>query len=150
MKHKFLLFAALVYCMCATAENLVIQTMDSQEKFQAIETFGRLAFDHEQQQVLLILKDSTVAETFSMDEVHKFYFTERGQGFASVIDDLSIEVNGNELVVNGLSEPMALRVFSVSGQLLMQKDGFSVDVTSLPNGAYLLQCKLGIVKFVKQ
>ena len=150
MKHRFLLIAALMYCMCMTAENLVIQTLDSQEKFQALESFGRLEFDHELQQVSLILKDGTVAEVFAMDEVHKLYFTERGQGFASVGEDLTIEVNGNELVVNGLSEPTTLRVFSISGQLLMQQNGFSMDVTSLPNGVYLLQCKLGIVKFAKQ
>lgn len=150
MKHKFLLFAALVYGMCTMAENLVIQTMDAQETFQALETFGRLEFNHESSQVSLILKDGSVAETFAMDEVKKFYFTERGQGFASVGEDLTIEVNGNELVVNGLSEPTTLRVFSISGQLLMQQNGFSMDVTSLPNGVYLLQCKLGIVKFAKQ
>lgn len=150
MKHRFLLFAALVYCMCMTAENLVIQTLNSQETFQALESFGRLEFDYEMQEVRLVLNDGSVAETFVMDEVHKIFFTDRGQGFASVSDELSIEVNGNELVVNGLSEPTALRVFSIGGQLLIQQNGFSVDVTSLPNGAYLLQCKLGIVKFVKQ
>lgn len=150
MKHKFLLFAVLMYSMCMTAENLVIQTLNAQETFQAIETFGRLEFDHEQQEVRLVLNDGSVAETFPMDEVHMIFFTERGQGFASVSNDLSVDVKGNELIVNGLEEPTTLRIFSISGQLLTQKDGFSVDVTSLPNGAYLLQCKLGIVKFVKQ
>ena len=76
MKHRFLLFAALVYCMCMTAENLVIQTLNSQETFQALESFGRLEFDYEMQEVRLVLNDGSVAETFVMDEVHKIFFTD--------------------------------------------------------------------------
>ena len=132
------------------AENLVIQTMNQQEKYQALESFGRLEIDHEQQQVLLILKDGSIAETYSLEEMRKIYFTDKEQGLYNLSDGLSVEVRENELIVNGLEEAVTLRVIDASGKVLLTQKGFSIGVSSLPTGVYLLQCNKGIVKFIKQ
>ncbi len=150
MKQKLLFLVALVFGLSAYAENLVIQTLDQQEKAQALETFGRLEFDHSQQQVLLILKDGSIAETFSLDEVHKIFFADDTQDLNTIGDGLRIDVRDNELIVNGLDEPITLRVIDASGKVLLTQKGVSIGVSSLPTGVYLLQCNKGIVKFIKK
>lgn len=150
MKQKLLLFAALMFGLSVYAENLVIQTMSLQEKQQALETFGRLEFDHSQQQVLLILKDGSVAETYSIDEVHKIFFADETQDITNVNGGLVIDVRDNELIVKDLEEPIMLRVIDASGKVLLTQKGVSIGVSSLPTGVYLLQCNKGIVKFIKK
>ena len=150
MKQKLLLLVALMFGMSIYAENLVIQTMSQQEKRQALESFGRLEFDHSQQQVLLILKDGSVAETYSIDEVRKIFFADETQDITNVNGGLVIDVRDNELIVKDLEEPIMLRVIDASGKVLLTQKGVSIGVSSLPTGVYLLQCKLGIVKFIKK
>ena len=132
------------------AENLVIQTMSQQEKRQALESFGRLEFDQTQQQMLLILKDGSVAETYSIDEVHKIFFGDETQDITNVNGGLAIDVRDNELIVKDLEEPIMLRVIDASGKVLLTQKGVSIGVSSLPTGVYLLQCNKGIVKFIKK
>ena len=150
MKQKLLLLAALVFGLSVYAENLVIQTMSQQEKRQALESFGRLEFDQTQQQMLLILKDGSVAETYSIDEVHKIFFADETQDITNVNGGLVIDVRDNELVVKDLEEPIMLRVIDASGKVLLTQKGVSIGVSSLPTGVYLLQCNKGIVKFIKK
>ena len=132
------------------AEILVIQTMSQQEKRQALESFGRLEFDQTQQQMLLILKDGSVAETYSIDEVHKIFFADETQDITNVNGGLAIDVRDNELIVKDLEEPIMLRVIDASGKVLLTQKGVSIGVSSLPTGVYLLQCNKGIVKFIKK
>ena len=150
MKQKLLLLAALVFGLNVYAENLVIQTMSQQEKRQALESFGRLEFDQTQQQMLLILKDGSVAETYSIDEVHKIFFADETQDITNVNGGLAIDVRDNELIVKDLEEPIMLRVIDASGKVLLTQKGVSIGVSSLPTGVYLLQCNKGIVKFIKK
>ena len=150
MKQKLLLLAALVFGLSVYAENLVIQTMSQQEKMQALESFGRLEFDQAQQQMLLILKDGSVAETYSMDEVRKIFFADETQDITNVNGGLVIDVRDNELIVKDLEEPIMLRVIDASGKVLLTQKGVSIGVSSLPTGVYLLQCNKGIVKFIKK
>ena len=150
MKQKLLLFAVLMFGLSVYAENLVIQTMSQQEKRQALESFGRLEFDQTQQQMLLILKDGSVAETYSIDEVHKIFFGDETQDITNVNGGLAIDVRDNELIVKDLEEPIMLRVIDASGKVLLTQKGVSIGVSSLPTGVYLLQCNKGIVKFIKK
>ena len=150
MKQKLLLFAALMFGLSVYAENLVIQTMSQQEKRQALESFGRLEFDQTQQQMLLILKDGSVAETYGIDEVRKIFFADDTQDLNNVNDGLAIDIRDNELIVKGLDEPITLRVIDASGKVLLMEKGVSIGVSSLPTGVYLLQCNKGIVKFIKE
>ena len=150
MKQKLLLLAALVFGLNVYAENLVIQTMSQQEKRQALESFGRLEFDQTQQQMLLILKDGSVAETYSIDEVRKIFFADETQDITNVNGGLVIDVRDNELIVKDLEEPIMLRVIDASGKVLLTQKGVSIGVSSLPTGVYLLQCNKGIVKFIKK
>lgn len=149
MKQKLLFLVALVFGLSAYAENLVIQTLDQQEKAQALETFGRLEFDQELQQALLVLKDGSIAEVYSLEAVHKIFFADT-QDLNTIGDGLRIDVRDNELIVNGLDEPITLRVIDASGKVLLTQKGVSIGVSSLPTGVYLLQCNKGIVKFIKK
>ena len=150
MKQKLLLFAALMFGLSVFAENLVIQTMSLQEKHQALETFGRLEFDHNQQEVRLVLKDGSVAEIYSLDAVHKIFFSNETQDLDAIYGRLTIDVRDNELIVRDLEEPIMLRVIDASGKVLLTEKGVSIGVSSLPTGVYLLQCNKGIVKFIKK
>ena len=150
MKQKLLLFAALMFGLSVYAENLVIQTMSQQEKRQALETFGRLEFNHEQGEVSLVLKDGSIAGTYYIDAVRKIFFADDTQDLNNVNDGLAIDVRGDELVVKGLDEPITLRVIDASGKVLLTEKGVSIGVSSLPTGVYLLQCNKGIVKFIKK
>lgn len=150
MKQKLLLLVALMFGLNVYAEILVIQTMSQQEKRQALESFGRLEFDQTQQQMLLILKDGSVAETYSIDEVHKIFFADETQDITNVNGGLAIDVRDNELIVKDLEEPIMLRVIDASGKVLLTQKGVSIGVSSLPTGVYLLQCNKGIVKFIKK
>ena len=150
MKQKLLLLVALMFGLSIYAENLVIQTMNQQEKRQALESFGRLEFDQTQQQMLLILKDGSVAETYSIDEVRRIFFSEETQDLDAILGGLAIDVRDNELIVRDLEEPIMLRVIDASGKVLLTQKGVSISVSALPTGVYLLQCNKGIVKFIKK
>jgi len=149
MKQNLLLFCALVCGTLAYAESLVIQTMGQSERLQALETVGRLEFDQANRQVFLVLKDSTVAETYSFEEIRKLYFSD-SEDLQSVNESAKVKIENNLLVVEGIDAPTTLRVFSMTGQLMIQKTGFSIGVEGLPNGAYILQFNQGIVKFIKE
>ena len=152
MNQKLLLYAftclLATNVLCLRAENVVVQKLDHSETMQALETIGRFEFNHTDRLMLLILKDGTTAETYSLDEVHKIYFSGE-EGLQNTADGMSVIVDGDRLIVEGANESTVLRIFSMNGQLMTQQTGNAIHIGTLTTGVYLLQCNQGIVRFIK-
>ena len=54
------------------------------------------------------------------------------------------------LCVQGVPEDITLRVYSTTGQLLATAQGTQINVSHLPQGTYLLQIGVRVIRFIKE
>lgn len=69
------------------------------------------------------------------------------------IDDLTnasgkISVQGNTIILNGVESD--IKVYSLTGTLVAQGKGSQLDISSLTNGAYIVQADSLITKIIKR
>jgi hypothetical protein len=159
-KNLFLLFFVLSFSFVLSAEtSLFIEYLSENEKEVALSLVGRIEIKDE----IFRLIDINGEELASCDlyEVRKIVFQE--SSVMTNVDDLDtgsfVAVYPNPtqdvLFVEGLKSNDTVRVYDLNGTLISisesNKDGVvMLSVSNLPEGVYLLQVGVEIVKFIKQ
>lgn len=73
--------------------------------------------------------------TYSNERPHR--------GIAETIasgEELSVYMNGNKLMINGIKENKTIRIYNIAGVMIMEKvcDNSGIDMTNIPSGMYCI------------
>lgn len=159
-KNLFLLFFVLAFsCVLSAETSLFIEYLSDNEKEIALSVVGRIEIKDEI--FRLIDVNGEVIASCDLYEVRKIVFQE--SSVITNVDDLDtgsfVAVYPNPtqdvLFVEGLKSNDTVRVYDLNGTLISisesNKDGVvMLSVSNLPEGVYLLQIGVEIVKFIKQ
>ncbi len=151
MKKIILACAIILGSIPAMATQLIITTNTSTNIAHDIATIGKWVFVDNSLQ--LWDKDGNILASEELDNIPKIIF---GEGVVTSVENcqkqhISIYPNPahETLIINGI-ESQPLRVFDMQGNMVLNKVGTEINVTSLPNGTYLLQVGAQVVRFIKK
>ena len=158
-KFYLLLNFVLVFTIIAKAEtSLFIDYLSDEDAEIVLNVIGRVEIKDEV--FRLIGVDGTELASCNLYEVKKISFV-KSSTESNIVDNNSNSITifpnptRDVLFVNGLNPNDVVRLFDLHGKLILTSvtsiDGKSqISVSQLPNGVYLLQVGVEIMKFVKQ
>jgi hypothetical protein len=158
-KFYLLLNFVLVFTIIAKAEtSLFIDYLSDEDAEIVLNVIGRVEVKDEV--FRLIGVDGTELASCNLYEVKKISFV-KSSTESNIVDNNSNSITifpnptRDVLFVNGLNPNDVVRLFDLQGKLILTSvtsiDGKSqISVSQLPNGVYLLQVGVEIMKFVKQ
>lgn len=144
MRYSILtLLLSLSLSAVATDELIVCET--SNETKWAITTIKELSFDGKG--VKIMFNDET-SVYYSNETLNMLKFNVTS---SSGLNDLNERQNGISLNGNiiNTTKDTDIYVYSFSGRLLAHKKGSSLDISNLPNGAYIIKAGNSISKILK-
>ena len=149
---KIFLFFAFVCSLQVMALNLVVEHRSGAELLQDIALIGKWVYVGDDLQ--LLDKAGNVLATEPLANVKKITFAISGaQTAVEDVQSSNIVVYPNPtqdvLMIQGI-EAQPLRVYDLQGRMLKNENGTQVQVTDLPEGAYLLQSGTQVVRFIKK
>ena len=149
---KIFLFFAFVCSLQVMALNLVVEHRSGAELLQDIALIGKWVYVGDDLQ--LLDKAGNVLATEPLANVKKITFAISGaQTAVEDVQSSNIVVYPNPtqdvLMIQGI-EAQPLRVYDLQGRMLKNENGTQVQVTDLPEGAYLLQIGTQVVRFIKK
>lgn len=134
--------------------HLVLQPLSGQDCYYAISQIGHIAFQNGD--LFLYDKSGTELGHTPLDEIGKIIFAEKGDNLSEHHASCLVYPNptNSELIIHGVEGGRTIRIYSLQGILIntvpTQTDETVINVSSLPDGTYLLQIGAEIVKFIKQ
>lgn len=158
-KFYLLLNFVLAFTIIAKAEtSLFIDYLSDEDAEIVLNVIGRVEIKDEV--FRLIGVDGTELASCNLYEVKKISFVQSSTE-SNIVDNNSNSITifpnptRDVLFVNGLNPNDVVRLFDLQGKLILTSvtsiDGKSqISVSQLPNGVYLLQVGVEIMKFVKQ
>ena len=158
-KFYLLLNFVLAFTIIAKAEtSLFIDYLSDEDAEIVLNVIGRVEIKDEV--FRLISVDGTELASCNLYEVKKISFVQSSTE-SNIVDNNSNSITifpnptRDVLFVNGLNSNDVVRLFDLQGKLILTStasvDGKSkMSVSQLPNGVYLLQVGVEIMKFVKQ
>ena len=152
MKHQFLRLALVSGDRPASA-GVNLGGSGQQQQSVAVGDIGKITFTESTMDVYG--KDSGKIGTFSLSDITKLFFSDKEGNVTEINPDgaLKFAKTGNTLKVDGLSAPADAFIVSTSGLIVMQqkqRDGNSLDISSLTDGVYILSVGNAAFKFIKQ
>ena len=159
-KNLFLLFFVLAFsCVLSAETSLFIEYLSDNEKEIALSVVCRIEIKDEI--FRLIDVNGEVIASCDLYEVRKIVFQE--SSVITNVDDLDMgsivavypNPAQNVLFVEGLNSNDIVRIYDLNGKLIdmseLNNEGIvMLSVSDLPEGVYLLQVGVEIVKFIKQ
>lgn len=153
---KKLIFTLMfVFAMCglnAQSYELVIKMNDGTETIWNYESLNNICFEDETT-LIIVEKDNLYTHSYNIAEINKLYFNsseniyELGENNNSFVfpnpakDDIRIiGIENQEIEIISIDGKSMLRIFY---------DGKSLDVSSLPQGLYLIKANNKTLKFEK-
>ena len=156
-KNLFLLFFVLAFSSILSAEtSLFVEYLSDDESEFVMSVVGRIEIKDEV--FRLVDVNGEVLASCNLYEVRKIVFQESSVSTDDV-DKSTIIVYPNPtqdfLFVEGLIFNDVVRIFDLDGKLITMSESDNsgtvmLSVLNLPNGVYLLQVGVEIVKFIKQ
>lgn len=151
MKNKLILLCAIFCSMQIMATNLVLSKSDGTQQLQDIATIGKLKFVGDD--IQLVSHDGTVLAKEAISNIRKITFADAETAVENIESNKQIVIYPNPtqdiLIISGI-EAQELHVFDLQGRMLKTENGTQVNVSTLPNGTYLLQVGTQVVRFIKQ
>lgn len=160
MKKIYLLLCfVLAFTIMAKAEtSLFIDYLSDDDAEIALNVIGRIEIKDEV--FRLISVEGTELAACNLYEVKKISFLKNSTE-TNIVDNNSNSIvifpnpTQDVLFINGLESNDKVRLFDLQGRLILTSvantDGnLQVSVSQLPNGVYLLQVGVEIMKFIKQ
>ena len=152
---KVTLFLCLLCCMPLMADRLTVQhKYFGTDRTEDIDAIGKWVFVDDR--VRLIDHNGYLLGEEYMENIIKITFSETSpvptstdeaqHGTVIVYPNPTHEM----LCVQGVPDDITLRVYSTTGQLLATAQGTQIDVSHLPQGTYLLQLGIQVIRFVKE
>ena len=159
MKKFFLsiLFFVSVSVLSFAENALIVDYLSEKDAEYALSIIGRIEIKDEV--FRLISTDGEELASCDLYSVRKLTFDEAGSTATDnqLANQLVVYPNPaqDQLFINGLNADESVRIYDLNGQLVSvttaNADGVcQISVSSLPQGAYLLQVGIEIVKFIKQ
>ncbi len=136
------------------ATNIVIVSRTEAEQTTDLSIIGKITFTNDK--IQLLDKSGTVLYETIVAEVQRILFASSSTAIGNVRNnpDKVFYVYPNPtqdmLCVQGIENDMTIRVFSMTGEVILTTQTTPVDVSTLPNGTYLLQIGTQIARFIKQ
>ena len=159
MKKFFLsiLFFVSVSILSFAENALIVDYLSEKDAEYALSIIGRIEIKDEV--FRLISTDGEELASCDLYSVRKLTFGEAGSTATDnqLANQLVVYPNPaqDQLFINGLNADESVRIYDLNGQLVSvtnaNADGVcQISVSSLPQGTYLLQVGIEIVKFIKQ
>lgn len=159
MKKFFLsiLFFVSVSVLSFAENALIVDYLSEKDAEYALSIIGRIEIKDEV--FRLISTDGEELASCDLYSVRKLTFGEAGSTATDnqLANQLVVYPNPaqDQLFINGLNADESVRIYDLNGQLVSvtnaNADGVcQISVSSLPQGTYLLQVGIEIVKFIKQ
>ena len=137
------------------ADRLVVEHRDASDDYtEGIAAIGKWVFVDDRVQ-LLDHNGYLLGEEY-MENIIKITFSETSPVPTSIDGARSGTVivypnpTHEMLCVQGVPDDTTLRVYSTTGQLLTTAQGTKIDVSHLPQGTYLLQLGIQVIRFIKE
>lgn len=142
-----LFFLTMLLCisMPIIASNEVIVKQTSGETSWTISSIKELSFDGNG--VKFLFTDNT-SVYYSKETLNILKFNVSISGIEHLNETKQISITGNILTISGNTND--IKFFSLDGQLVMQVKGSQVDISGLPNGAYIVKTDSLTTKIVKR
>ncbi len=142
-----LFFLTMLLCisMPIIASNEVIVKQTSGETSWTISSIKELSFDGNG--VKFLFTDNT-SVYYSKETLNILKFNVSISGIEHLNETKQISITGNILTISGNTND--IKFFSLDGQLVMQAKGSQVDISGLPNGAYIVKTDSLTTKIVKR
>lgn len=142
-----LFFLTMLLCinMPIIASNEVIVKQTSGETSWTIASIKELSFDGNG--VKFLFTDNT-SVYYSKETLNILKFNVSISGIEHLNETKQISITGNILTISGNTND--IKFFSLDGQLVMQAKGSQVDISGLPNGAYIVKTDSLTTKIVKR
>ena len=142
-----LFFLTMLLCisMPIIASNEVIVKQISGETSWTISSIKELSFDGNG--VKFLFTDNT-SVYYSKETLNILKFNVSISGIEHLNETKQISITGNILTISGNTND--INFFSLDGQLVMQAKGSQVDISGLPNGAYIVKTDSLTTKIVKR
>ena len=155
MKKLALTFLFVLF-MCglrAQSYELVIRLNDQSETIWTDESLRNIYFIDEDDMLVVVENESLATHQYDFAKINKIYFksgvgvTELNKGEASFV--FPNPTNDN-IRIFGI-ENQEIEIFSTDGKLILKEryEGKSIDVSSLPQGLYLIKTNGQTLKFNK-
>lgn len=145
MKKRIIMSMAMVGCCCLMANAAQTLTINGQK---VEKTVARITFSDDN--AVLHFADTTTA--YPMETVEITFSTETG---IQALNTFTINgLAGNELNIGGLTEGMRICIYDAQGRNLVSTNApgekFSLNISTLPTGVYILRAGENIIKFSKR
>ena len=158
MNRKILLLPFLLFTMALQAgvTHVRVEMLAGGELTSSLAQIGKIVLG--ENDVLLYNKSGVQIGSTPFSQFVKIVFYSDGSTSLNDVADSSIKVfydaTQESLLVRGIEGPQAVRVYAVSGQLLLSANATDGEATmyigGLQSGAYLLQVGAQVVKFIKE
>ena len=153
--NRISLFIMSLFCgMQMMAANIVIVPRTGAEQTADLSIIGKLVFADSK--IQLLDKSGTVLYETNMADVQRILFPSSYSAIEDTHDNTGnvfyVYPNPTQdmLCVQGIEDNMTIRVYSMTGEVLLTTQTTPVDVSTLPNGTYLLQIGTQVARFIKQ
>lgn len=144
MRKILLLFMLAVSISVFASDVLIVKQNDATTSW-TISTISEITFDGKG--VKIAFNDGQ-SVYYSSDNLNMLQFNVTPSGMNSIEAKNAISLKGNTIVVSTPVE--SIKVYSVSGSLVTQAAGQSIDISQLGEGTYIVQAGSLISKIVKQ
>ena len=151
MKKITVLYIFAICAMQLMATQLIITPHSGAQLAQGIAAIGKWVFVGADLQ--LIDKSGTILASEPIANIRKITFVEGSTTAVEDIKKADILIYPNPaqdiLIINGI-DAQKLRVYDMSGQVVLHEYGTEVHVGNLVDGTYLLQIGTQVVRFIKK
>ena len=147
-----LMFALFMCGLRAQSYELVIRMNDQSETVWTHESLRNIIFDGETT-LIVVENESLTTHQYDLAEIHKIYFRD-GVAITELNKDEASFVFPNpakdKIKIFGV-ENQEIEIFYTDGKLILKEnyDGKDIDVSSLPQGLYLIKTNCQTLKFNK-
>ena len=155
MKKLFTLLMVSIFCCGMYATTLHVEQLYGADYAVAVKNIGKLVikgttlnfYDRKGELLYSTDMNSTRAMTFDVEDSDALETILSGNSERYTVYP---NPTSTMVIVNGLKEPVALRLYSLDGQLIKKTVGTSMHMEDVPNGNFLLQCENQMIKIIKQ
>lgn len=140
--------------MISAASELTVIGLNGAEQQYALSIIGKITFNNSV--MYLYDHNGTLLGSTDISKGGRIVVVDTEEALENLNASVSVFADPvqQQLIINGIPENQILRIFDISGKLLMtsnsQCNQTRIDVSRLQNGTYLLQLGANVVKFVKQ
>ena len=147
--------ALLVTALGANADDVVTVVTQNGQKSYSMDKLSRIQLNEDN---LMVVDSNEKGTTYAFDDVQRILISLDATAVNDATADgkltLTVSTDGTEMCVDGWdsSQMASLRVYDASGRSVMNSErwqGETIDISSLPQGVYVVKAGTHTAKFRK-